>query len=423
MTTQATTQKSEARGRRRGVVLLSLALGVALSATVALAGTAARQAEAAFPNKIVFVSDRTKGTGVNNPTADEEIFIMNPDGTGIKQLTFNEVNDDDPTLSPDGTKVVYESDGIQNTNPQGDREVYVMNARDGTGKKNLTNNGVEVNGGNAVDDFSPNFSLDGTKIAYTSVGEQSSNPEGDFEIYRMNTLDGSGKVNLTNNGTGVFDYAPDFSPDGTKIAYVNAGIQASDSQYDNEVYVMNASDGSGKKNLTDNGVDDYAPQFSPGGTKIAYESRGIQDTNPQGDYEIYVMSASDGSNNKNLTRNGLGVEDRYFDFSPGGKRIAYQSRGIQNSNPQGDSEVYRMDALDGTSKKNLTNNRASADEYDPDFSPDGKRIAYGSAGIQTSNPQGDEEIYRMNTLDGTGKVNVTNTGGGADDYLPKWGGR
>ena len=200
MTTQATTQKSEARGRRRGVVLLSLALGVALSATVALAGTAARQAEAAFPNKIVFVSDRTKGTGVNNPTADEEIFIMNPDGTGIKQLTFNEVNDEEPTLSPDGTKVVYESDGIQNTNPQGDREVYVMNARDGSNNTNLTNNGARV------DEGDPDFSPDGKRITYSSEGIQTSNSQGDFEIYRLNTLDGTGKVNLTNTGGLAYDY-------------------------------------------------------------------------------------------------------------------------------------------------------------------------------------------------------------------------
>ena len=274
-----------------------------------------------------------------------------------------------------------------------------------------------------LDDFSPNFSPDGTKIAYTSTGEQPSNPEGDFEVYRMNALDGSGKTNLTNNG--VFDYDPDFSPDGTKIAYANVDFQATDSQYDQEIYVMNASDGSGKKNLTDNdaGVDDYAPQFSPGGTKIAYGSTGVQDTNPQGDYEIYAMNASGGSNNKNLTRNGLGVEDTNFDFSPGGKHIAYTSHGKQTSNLGGDYEVYRMAALDGTGKKNLTNNGASVDEYEPDFSPDAKRITYSSEGIQNSNPQGDAEIYRLNALDGTGKVNVTNNGGLALDYSPKWGGR
>ena len=146
--TTASTRIAEARSKRTSGLLVSLALGVALAGVVGIAGVAQR-AEAAFPDKVVFVSDRTKGTGVNNPTGDEEIFTMNPDGTGIKQLTFNEVNDDDPTFSPDGTKVVYESEGIQNTNPEGDEEVYIVNARDGSNNKNLTNNGVEVSGGNA----------------------------------------------------------------------------------------------------------------------------------------------------------------------------------------------------------------------------------------------------------------------------------
>ena len=57
---------------------------VLVAALAALAGTM-REAEAASPEKIVFVSDRAKGTGVNNPTGDTEIFKMNPDGTGVRQ--------------------------------------------------------------------------------------------------------------------------------------------------------------------------------------------------------------------------------------------------------------------------------------------------------------------------------------------------
>ncbi|MBA3702906.1 MAG: hypothetical protein M3Q62_14680 [Actinomycetota bacterium] len=44
-----------------------------------------------------------------------------------------------------------------------------------------------------MSDFEPTLSSDGQKIAYTSQGTQSSNPDGDFEVYAMNTLDGSGK--------------------------------------------------------------------------------------------------------------------------------------------------------------------------------------------------------------------------------------
>jgi len=129
---------------------LGLAVATALAGMVALAGTA-QQADAAFTQKIVFYSDRTTGTGVSNPTGDYEVFKLNPDGTGVRQLTFNTAEDLNSTLSPDGTKIAYHSYGIQSSNPEGDYEVYVMNASDGTGKKNLTDTG------DGVYNFSPEW--------------------------------------------------------------------------------------------------------------------------------------------------------------------------------------------------------------------------------------------------------------------------
>jgi hypothetical protein len=60
-----TTQRAQAHGKRRSAALLGLGLGVALAGVVALAGPA-RQADAAFTEKVVFASDRTTGMGVNN---------------------------------------------------------------------------------------------------------------------------------------------------------------------------------------------------------------------------------------------------------------------------------------------------------------------------------------------------------------------
>ena len=68
----------------------------------------------------------------------------------------------------------------------------------------------------------------------------------------MNVLDGTGKKNLTNNGGLINDFYPILSPDGKKVAYITEGKQTSNSQGDSEVYVLNALDGLGKKNLTNN---------------------------------------------------------------------------------------------------------------------------------------------------------------------------
>ena len=83
MTGQTTTQQAPTRSKRRRSLLLGLGVGVALTAMVALVGTAQR-ADAAFTEKVVFASDRTTGTGVNNPTGDFEIFKMNADGTSVR---------------------------------------------------------------------------------------------------------------------------------------------------------------------------------------------------------------------------------------------------------------------------------------------------------------------------------------------------
>jgi TolB protein len=293
-----------ARTRRFGVLLAGAVLAASL---VALAGTEdaeARKHKATA--QIFFTSDRSTGEGVNNPTGDTEIFVMKPDGTGLKQLTFNTVFDSAPALRPDGKKVAFTSSGVQTSNPEGDFEIYLMNL-DGSDQQNLTNN----SGG--VFDSGPDFSPDAKEIAYTSNGVQTSNPEGDNEVYLMTALDGSEQHNLTDTDDDIEDSSPDFSPDGTKITYQSFGIQTSNPEGDREIYLMN-SDGSGSQNLTFIGLDvgDRNPDFSPKGTKIAYEGAGDQPSNPEGDSEIYGMNALDGSNQKNLTSTAEGI----FDTSP-----------------------------------------------------------------------------------------------------------
>ena len=308
--------------------------------------------------RIVFASDRSTGNGVKNPEGDFEVFVVNPDGKKLVQLTENAVDDFDPTLSPDGHKIAFVSQNVQASNPEGDAEIYTMNIEDSDGR-NLTNNGGSVN------ERDPHFSPDDQQIAFTSFGTQPSNPEGDFEVYLVHT-DGSDQQNLSNNA-GLSEFASDFAPDGRKLAYSSFGAQPSNPEGDFEVYWMNV-DGSDQQNLTNTSgtISDFDAAISPDGQRIAYVSAGARASNPEGEDEIYAMNALDGSDQKNLTNTAAGVQDDFPDYSPDGKKIAYDSDGDQPSNREGDDEVYLMNA-DGSRQQNLTGTGSNVNDVTPDL--------------------------------------------------------
>ena len=100
--------------------------------------------------------------------------------------------------------------------------------------------------------------------------------------------DGTGVRNLTKELNGADGYL-DWSPDGTKIAFMSERERDGSA----EIYTMN-SDGSNQTNLTNHGGDDEFPVYSPDGRQIAFRSNRDTVNNPTGDYEIYRMSASGG---------------------------------------------------------------------------------------------------------------------------------
>jgi len=67
---------------------------------------------------------------------NEDIYVMNADGTNVQQLTKNPGPEFDPMWSPDGKHIVYRD---SRRGPNQDDEIYVMNA-DGSGQADITNN-------------------------------------------------------------------------------------------------------------------------------------------------------------------------------------------------------------------------------------------------------------------------------------------
>jgi Tol biopolymer transport system component len=125
-----------------------------------------------------------------------------------------------------------------------------------------------------------------------------------------------------------------------------------------------------------------------------------------GNMDICVMNP-DGSYQTRLTNNP--AKDEYPTWSPDGKRIAFGSTRDSHSEIYENAEVYIMNA-DGSNQTRLTDHPAA--DVMPRWSPDGKKIAF-----QTTRHGEPMEIYVMNA-DGSNQTNLTNNP--AVDMMPSW---
>jgi hypothetical protein len=123
-------------------------------------------------------------------TGDNELYIINSDGGGLRFLTEGEYGD----WSPTGNWIAHRAC------VSGGCGIYLTNADTGE-QRRLTTGGS---------DGQPAWSPNGQQIAYISQDD------GNFELYRINA-DGSNKVRLTNQGAS--DGLPVWSPDGKWIAF------------------------------------------------------------------------------------------------------------------------------------------------------------------------------------------------------------
>lgn len=197
---------------------------------------------------------------------DNEVFVMNIDGTGIDNLTDNTVADGNPDWSPDGERVVFETDR------DGNQEIYVMDA-DGSNPIRVTNDPAA--------DFRSAWSPGGNLIAFTRTTDGFDSRE----IFAIE-VDGTGPVNLTDNTEA--DQHPEWSPDGGRILFEGARTG------DRELFLMDP-DGSNVVPLTATpGERETTARFAPDGGRIAFAS------DADGDFDLYTMNA-DGTDVQRLT--------------------------------------------------------------------------------------------------------------------------
>jgi TolB protein len=264
--------------------------------TLALAAPAGADV---FNGRIAFSSVRS------DPQAKAfDIFSMNPDGSGVRQLTTNPDGDRQPDWSPDGRTIAYT---IDKPDSPINFEVARMTAA-GTDHRQLTTTPT----GEASSQ--PSWRPDGRAILYRRSGPTSRVGS----LWQMGSLGEGPGLRFTTPHPPLY---PSWSPDGRRVLY--AGILSPVGDTDRGIFSQDA-DGGGQTTLFDvAGAYDSAPAWSPDGTKIAFESNAdLAGGNPEGDMEIWVMRA-DGSGPRQLTHNAL--HDEGPAWSPDGRRLAYTS--------------------------------------------------------------------------------------------------
>jgi len=284
---------------------------------------------------IVLTSTRDDPTA--NPLLAAEIYLLDSAGSNPRRLTNNPWGDAFPSLSPDGKKIVFDSNRLRlDSEPLNTSDLFVMNT-DGSEQTFLARGS------------SASWSPDSKWISYHASASGTGLPikpdpgaaTFDSDIFVANVdelIAGSATpLNLTQSSSKIDD-DPAWSPDGRRIVFTSHDV--TDNQTNSvttEIYVMN-TDGTGLTRLTFNGEEERGPSWSPDGTKIVFSCR-----RGGPDFELCLMNA-DGSGQVQLTDNDAG--DLTASFSPDGTKILFHRTG-------GPQQLFTIKS-DGSGETRLT---------------------------------------------------------------------
>lgn len=303
---------------------------VAVAGLVGAASFAAWSAVGVVPSDAIVPGPSGRIVFESSRDGNNEIYVMNPDGTVQLNLTNDrQANDVFPAWSPDGTQISFASD----RHDPGNLDVYVMNS-DGTGVTQLTDSPGEDRG--------TSWTSDGEIIVFHSARNRG--PTHTFDLFTMNA-DGSNEQLLFENAsagyvcgdseTGVVVFNSSGDPLGTNPLNANG-------RRDFEIFTISITgDPSTVRQITNNTVLDSGPKWSPDCSTISYNS-----LDAGGSLDIFRIDAAGGTP-VNLT-NTPGVFDAFSAWSPDGQSIVF------SSNRDVNFEIYTMNALDGSNVQRLT---------------------------------------------------------------------
>jgi TolB protein len=252
---------------------------------------------------------RTRIAYVSEQKGARELYVMDYDGHGARQITSDGFLNLTPQWSPDRKFLVFTS--YQSRTRQNIEIVDLS-----TGKRSPL---VSLAGLN----ITPALSPDGTKLAFAT------SQDGNSEIYTMD-MQTRALQRLTVHSAG--DLSPSWAPTGKELAFT------SDRGGGPQVYLMSA-DGSNVRRLTFDGDYNAAPAWSPRGNWIAYVCR-----SEQRQYKLCLISP-DGQKRAQVT-SGAGIDDSPS-WSPDGRHLAF------SSTTGGKTQIYMINS-DGKEMEPLT---------------------------------------------------------------------
>ncbi|HKG53132.1 MAG TPA: protein kinase [Anaerolineales bacterium] len=211
---------------------------------------------------------------------ESSLYVVNADGTGLKQLTPSPGSDFEPAWSPDGKQIAFTSvrDGF--------RQIYALDV-DSLAITLLTNTT------DAIESSQPSWSPDGTKIVYTVKRV------GTYQVWSMNS-NGQESVQLVRSGQDLWDYSPAWSPDGRTIFFSQRRLGAFRPWLMRIDYEDLSQDARRMNFITP--IEDV--EFSSDGFWITYEGMDVD-----GNRDVYFMTVT-GSGRTRLTN------DPKIDFDP-----------------------------------------------------------------------------------------------------------
>jgi TolB protein len=177
-------------------------------------------------SRLAFAWERYSCDDTGDCVLQNDLGIVNADGTGVTTFNAPLTTETYPAWHPDGSRIAFNLDStIATIKP------------DWSGRTTIIPAGED-----------PDWAPDGSKIAYSRIVNYPN-----VEIF-VADADGGNEVRLTNNT--FLDALPAWSPDGKKIAF------ESNEGGDLEIFVMN-SDGTGRTQVTNNSAVDGFPDWQP----------------------------------------------------------------------------------------------------------------------------------------------------------------